>query len=105
MFFSRIIFLQDDVPACHLINPPKFSDLNISSNALDEPKDRHEINHLFTKIGYSLQPDLFEIMFSEAARDAGAEECTVNQFRDVLNDYLSARDFNRENDWLRKRGV
>jgi hypothetical protein len=44
-------------------------------------------------------------MFSEAARGAGAEECSVNQFRDVLNDYLSARDFNRENDWLRKRGA
>ena len=94
--------MQDDVPAQHLISPTLLSSLNISPSALDEPKSRNQIGSLFSKIGYDLDPYLFDIIFSEAAR--GHLECSVTDFRNVLNDFLNAGDMNKENEWLRSHG-
>ena len=88
------------MPAHDLINPPAHFTTNLSSSALDDLKDKDSIQRLFTKIGYSLDPYIFDIIFDEAGRRS--RECTVNEFQSVLNSYLSAVDMNKENSWLRE---
>lgn len=85
-----------------MINPPPYSNTNITSASYEELKDKEKIDQLFSKIGYKLQNNIFDIIFDEASRDG--RYCTVNDFRNVLNDYLNAKDFNKDNEWLRSRG-
>ena len=86
-----------------MINPPPYSNTNITAAALDELKDKQKIHQLFSKIGYTLNNNIFDVVFEEASRDG--RYCTVNAFRDVLNSYLNAKDFNKDNEWLRARGM
>lgn len=80
----------DDVPAQDLINPPAFSDLSIGPLAMDELRAKSKIQDLFTRIGYKLDQPTFDMLFDKASRDG--RYCTVNAFRDALNDYIITND-------------
>jgi len=76
----------DDVPAQELINPPAFADLSIGPLVMDEPRPKAKILELFARIGFRLDADTAEAIFYQAS--GGREVCTINAFRNALNDYI-----------------
>ena len=76
---------------------------NVSSTTRGDYRNKHQIQQLFSKIGYDLSPDVFNILFDESAK--GRIECTIEEFQNELNVYLSAKDINKENSWLSARKI
>ena len=74
---------------------------NFSSTNRGSYRNKHQIQQLFSKIGYDLSPDVFNILFDESSK--GRIECTIEEFQNQLNIYLSAKDINKENSWLSAR--
>lgn len=83
----------DDVPAQDLINPPAFSDLAIGPMAMAEERPKAQVLQLFERIGYSFDQRLSDHLFYEASR--GREYCTINAFRNVLNDFLISQELKK----------
>lgn len=69
--------------ARHLISPPRWSNFNLSPTAFEELKTKNEIQLLFSKIGYDFETDYFNTLFDRASNSS--ERCSINQFRDVMN--------------------
>ena len=91
----------DDVPAQDLINPPAFSDISISFNAMNDARSKSKIFQTFRNIGYDQIDDtVFEIVFKLANEGFPAGYSSINQFRNVLNEYLSAVELGYEAYWL-----
>ncbi len=80
----------DDVPAQQLINPPALSDFTFGPLALSEPRSKDTVQQLFERIGYNLDNNLFDMIWEQAAQ--GDERCSINTFRNVLNDYIIQSD-------------
>ena len=78
--------------ARHLISPHQWSNFNISSTAFEELKTRHEIQLLFSKIGYDFETYFFNALFEKASN--GSEKCSINQFRDVMNNDIKISSVN-----------
>lgn len=76
----------DDVPAQELINPPAFADLSIGPMVMDEIRPKAKILELFSRIGFSLDAQTAEAIFYHAS--GGRESCTINAFRNALNDFI-----------------
>jgi EF-hand domain-containing family member B len=94
----------DDVAAKYLINPPPFSDLSISPDAMAKARPKEKIFHIFDQIGYNHIPlELKEVIFQEASNDGNT--ATINSYRYCLNIYLDAIETNQEEAWLRDRGL
>ena len=83
----------DDVPAQDLINPPAFSDLAISPMVMSEVKSKSEILNLFSRIGYDFNDELSNYLFYKASN--GEEYTTINQFRNIVNDFLISQDLKK----------
>ncbi|RYH27210.1 hypothetical protein EON65_13795 [archaeon] len=78
------------MPAQDLINPPAFSDLSIGPLVMDELRPREKILDLFGRIGFGIDDRVKNEIFDIASR--GGEFCTVNAFRNALNDYIIRHD-------------
>ena len=94
----------DDKPASELVNPHQFSNLRIPVTILDEFQTKNRIQQMFTKIGYNIDSQIFELLFYEASGRCGGREdelCSMNTYRDVLNEYLKALDNDNEGEYLR----
>jgi len=76
----------DDVPAQDLINPPAFSDLAIGPLSMNDMRPKEKVYELFNRIGYSLDMELADQIFAAVSPDG--ENCTINDFRDALNDFI-----------------
>jgi EF-hand domain-containing family member B len=85
----------DDVPAQELINPPAFSDLSIGPMAMNELRSKAKIFELFNRVGFQLDDNLAEELFFQASQGRG-DMCTINAFRNVLNDYIIRKDLFQE---------
>ena len=59
--------------------------MNVSSNAFEELKTKNEIQSSFSKIGFDFESETFHAMFDRASYSS--DRCSINQFRDVMNDY------------------
>jgi len=84
----------DDVPAQDLINPPAFSDLAIGPLVMQEQHTQAKLLELFQRIGYALSDDVGTRLFQKASR--GRSTTSINEFRDVLNDYLLTENLVRK---------
>ena len=76
----------DDLPAQDLINPPAFSDMSIGPLAMNELRPKERILQLFRRIGYDVDERVLQDLFYQAS--SGREETTINNFRNVFNDYI-----------------
>jgi len=84
----------DDVPAQQLINPPALSDFSFGPYALNEPRPKQMLQELFGRIGFQLDNNLFDSLYDEASQ--GQSTCSINAFRNVLNDYIIQNDLMQE---------
>jgi len=84
----------DDVPAQDLINPPAFSDLAIGPLVMQEQYSQAKLMDLFQRIGYGLSDEVGSRLFKKAAK--GRSTTSINEFRDVLNDYLLTENLVRK---------
>lgn len=66
-------------------------------------RPKHKIFAFFEKMGNSLEPEIMEAIFNEASADG--ENSSIQDFRDVLNDYLEACDTGYEEHWRRQRNL
>jgi hypothetical protein len=76
----------DDVPAQDLVNPPAFSDMSISPYAMAELRPRQQIYDVFHRIGFQFNDKIFDQIYERAS--GGASYCTINNFRNALNDFI-----------------
>lgn len=89
----------DDVPARDLIHPPAFSDLSLTPDAMQIPYQKDKLLTLFSKIGYGdLHPKISEFIFDKASN--GSDSCSINSYRNTLNEYLDAVETGNESQWL-----
>jgi len=84
----------DDVPAQDLINPPAFSDLSIDPLVMQDKKTKTKIIELFERIGYKFTDEVGDSLFYKASK--GSNLASINDFRNVLNEYLLAEDLYRK---------
>ena len=84
----------DDVPAQDLINPPAFSDLSIDPLVMQDKKSKAKILDLFERIGYKFTDEVGENLFYKASK--GNNVASINDFRNVLNEYLLIHDLYRK---------
>ena len=94
----------DDVPAKYLINPPPFSDLSLTPDAMKIQKPKQIILSIFANIGYGdIHPDVIDVIFNNASN--GRQTCSVNSYRNSLNEYLDAIETDQEELWLNANGI
>lgn len=87
-----------------MINPPPFADLSIGPDAMKTLKNKEKIYHIFDQIGYShIHPNIREVIFHKAS--GGDDKCSVNSYRNALNEYLDAIETNEEEAWLYQNGL
>jgi hypothetical protein len=84
----------DDVPAQDLINPPAFSDLAIGPMAMSEGRNKDQMLQLFERIGYTFSAELGDQIFYTASE--GQEYTSINNFRNVLNDFLVSEEMRKK---------
>lgn len=79
----------EDITARDLINPLAFSNMSIDPLAMSRFYGRDKMKELFGRIGYDLSDELFDYLFRQALeKENSIDSCSINTFRDVLNDYL-----------------
>jgi EF-hand domain-containing family member B len=98
----------DDATAAELINPHQYSSLTIDSSAMDELKPKASVVSVFKKIGYAhIHDDILSAVFDEAAssQSPAGTHCSVNAFRNILNQYLESIEMGTEEQWLADHGL
>ena len=95
----------DDVSAADLVNPPAYSDLNIDASSMFMPRSKEYLVQLFQKIGFSVAPEVQNVLYLEAATMSPDGSVSIQDFRNVLNEYLDAVDTRRESEWRVARGL
>lgn len=58
--------------------------------ALNELRPKEKILELFARIGYKFDSATSDMLFERASRDG--RNATVNEFRDVVNDFIITND-------------
>ena len=92
----------DDSTARDLISPAPFSDLSITPAAFVEGKPKEYLIKLFSNIGYSVPPEVSDIIFEVSSGGRGL--ASVHDYRTVLNEYILAYESNRDDIWIQTRG-
>ena len=77
-----------------MINPPAFSDLSIDPLVMQDKKSKAKILDLFERIGYKFTDEVGENLFYKASK--GNNLASINDFRNVLNEYLLIHDLYRK---------
>lgn len=93
----------DGVNSKDLINPPVFSDTAVPEGAFTAKKSQDELERLFERAGFSVRPDVANVVMDIASDGSG--EASIIEYRQVLNQYIVARDLGRESQWLRDHGL
>lgn len=93
----------DCIGAKDLISPPVFSDTSLPEGAFTSKKPQRELERLFEAAGFSIRPDVADAVMDIASDGTG--EASIIEYRQVLNQYIVARDLGREDQWLRSHGL
>ena len=77
-----------------MINPPAFSDLSIGPMVMQEQRTKEQLLDLFQRTGYKFSQQKADEIFNRASK--GRPTASINEFRDVLNDFLITNDLVRK---------
>lgn len=67
---------------------------------------QEELFDLFSKLGYELPREDFELVYGRAttmAHDAGGgnnPKCSIDSFRKKLNEFLTAKEYDSLDEWM-----
>jgi hypothetical protein len=66
---------------------------------------QEELEHIFSKIGYELSPDEFEVLYSRATSGnvENNPKCSIQHFRKQLNEYLTAKEYDTLDQWMHEQ--
>lgn len=88
----------DDVNAEFLLYPDQFAGNGISDESFTQPKDYEELVTMFKGIGYDFSDEVFRNIDQRARNQTqytALGDVSIEEFRNVLNDYLDALDEGR----------
>lgn len=69
-------------------------------------RSKSSILDIFDSIGYNtIDIRIKDILYNKAKEINSNDLCSINSYRDYLNEYLDALEMNREEEWLRHHGL
>lgn len=93
----------DEKSAAFLLNPSQFGGQGVEDEELEKPRDKDELQSLFKSLGYELTEDEFEMVFRRAAKEVEEGQnpkVSIHRFRNVLNEMLTAKEYDSLDQWV-----
>ena len=85
----------DDVNAQFLLYPDEFSANGVADEEFSQSRTQDDLRRLFSKIGYSLDEDVFQRLWNDASDSndhTPTGSVSIEEFRNALNVYLEVKD-------------
>lgn len=96
----------DDVTAEFLLYPDEFAASGVGDEAFSESRTKEETRRIFSKIGYILDDQVFELVWKDAveSNDYTPKGCvSIEEFRNALNMYVEAKEEGQVERWFNQR--